>query len=47
MPLLREAIVYCESVKDFISRDIFAHILHSEEEHINWLETELELIQKN
>ena len=46
VPLLREAIVYCESVKDFVSREIFTHILESEEEHIDWLETQLELIDK-
>jgi bacterioferritin len=46
VPLLREAVVYCESVKDFVSRDLFAHILTSEEEHIDWLETQLELIDK-
>jgi len=46
VPLLREAIAYCEKVSDFISREIFAHILESEEEHIDWLETQLELIEK-
>jgi bacterioferritin len=46
IPLLREAIVYCESVKDFVSRDLFTHILDSEEEHVDWLETQLELIEK-
>lgn len=44
--LLKEAIVYCESVQDYISREVFARILESEEEHIDWLETQLELIAK-
>jgi len=43
---LKEAITYCESVKDYVSRDIFADILESEEEHIDWLETQLSLIDK-
>lgn len=46
VPLLREAINYCESVSDFISREIFTKILDSEEDHIDWLETQLELIDK-
>jgi len=46
VPLLKEAVAYCESVSDFISRELFAHILESEEEHIDWLETQLELIGK-
>jgi len=46
IPLLKEAVAYCESVSDFISRELFAHILESEEEHIDWLETQLELIGK-
>lgn len=43
---LREAVTYCESVGDFVSRDLFAGILDSEEEHIDWLETQLELIEQ-
>jgi len=46
VPLLREAIVYCEGIKDFVSRDLFTDILESEEEHIDWIETQLELIEK-
>jgi len=46
VPLLREAIGYCESIKDYVSREIFENILESEEEHIDWLETQLELIEK-
>ncbi len=46
VPLLREAITYCEEVKDYITREIFEQILESEEEHIDWLETQLELIEK-
>jgi bacterioferritin len=46
VPLLKEAVAYCETVSDFISRELFAHILESEEDHIDWLETQLELISK-
>jgi bacterioferritin len=46
MPDLREAIAYCESIKDFVSRDLFDAILDSEEEHVDWLETQLELIDR-
>lgn len=42
---LREGITYCESVKDYTSRDILKNILESEEEHIDWLETQLDLIK--
>ncbi|MBV2208700.1 MAG: bacterioferritin [Thermomonas sp.] len=46
VPLLREAIAYCESIADFGSRKIFADILDSEEEHIDWLETQISLVDR-
>lgn len=46
VPLLREAIEHCEQAKDYVSRELFEHILESEEEHIDWLETQLELIER-
>ncbi len=46
LPVLREAIEYCESAKDFVSRELFESILSSEEEHVDWLETQLSLIGK-
>ena len=45
-PDLREGIAYCESVGDFVSRDLLSGILDSEEDHIDWLETQLGLIDK-
>jgi bacterioferritin len=46
IPPLKEAIAYCEQIKDYISREIFEHILENEEEHVDWLETQFELISK-
>ena len=46
LPDLRAAIAYCEAHKDYVSRDLFDSILKSEEEHVDWLETQLHLIGK-
>ena len=46
MPDLRSGIAYCEQVQDYISRELLEDILESEEEHVDWLETNLELIDK-
>lgn len=40
------AIAYCESVRDYESRNILAHLLEDTEEHIDWIETQLDLIQR-
>jgi bacterioferritin len=46
LPDLKLAIAHCETVKDFISRELFTKILESEEEHIDWLQTQLRLIEQ-
>ncbi|CAI1227403.1 Bacterioferritin [Serratia quinivorans] len=43
---LREAIAYADSIHDYVSRDLMIEILADEEEHIDWLETELDLIDR-
>ncbi len=46
IPDLKAAIVDCEKVADFVTRDLCRSILTSEEEHVDWLETQLELVEK-
>ena len=46
LPALKEGIVHCESVRDFVTRDLFREILASEEEHIDTLETQFEMISR-
>jgi bacterioferritin len=46
LQVLRDAVVHCEGVNDFTSRKLFADILDSEEEHIDWLETQLSLVER-
>ncbi len=46
MPALREGIVYCESVRDFVTRDLFSEILEAEEHHVDFIETQLDLIPR-
>lgn len=46
LPLLREAVAHCEKVADYGSRALFQSILTSEEEHVDWIETQLGLIGK-
>ena len=46
LPDLKDGIEYCESVRDFVSRDLLEDILKSEEEHVDWLETQLSLLEK-
>lgn len=43
-PDLKKAIAFCEQTGDYVSRELFEDILKSEEEHIDWLETQLGLI---
>jgi bacterioferritin len=45
-PDLKAAIAHCEKVGDYVSRELFEHILESEEEHIDFLETQLGLVDK-
>jgi len=46
IPDLRAGITYCEAHKDYVTRDLFDSILVSEEEHVDWLETQISLVEK-
>ena len=46
LPALREGIAYCEGVRDFVTRDLFSDILEGEEHHVDFIETQLDLIPK-
>ena len=46
LPLLKDAIAHCEAVRDFVSRELFAEILDNEEEHVDFLETQFEMIAR-
>jgi bacterioferritin len=46
LPDLKLAISHCETVKDYISRELFTEILESEEEHIDWIQTQMRLIEQ-
>jgi bacterioferritin len=46
MPALRNAIAYCETVRDYVSRELFEDILEGEEEHVDFLETQFDLIKR-
>lgn len=46
IPPLRDGIEHCEKVRDYVSRDLLAKILDNEEEHVEWLETQKEMISQ-
>ena len=46
MPPLRESVAFAESIGDYVSRELFEAILESEEEHVDWLETQIALVEK-
>ena len=46
IPDLKAGIAYCEAHKDFVTRDLFDGILKSEEDHVDWLETQIAVLEK-
>ncbi|MBT2185479.1 bacterioferritin [Sphingobium nicotianae] len=46
IPVLKDAIAHCEIVRDYVSRDLFQHILDNEEEHVDTIETQFEMIER-
>jgi len=46
IPLLRDAMEHCEKVRDYVSRDLFGKILDNEEEHVDYIETQFDLIER-
>ena len=46
VPQLKEAIAHCETVRDYVSRDLFAYILENEEEHVDTIEMQFEMIAR-
>jgi len=46
LPMLKDAIEHCEKVRDYVSRDLFAAILDSEEDHVDMLEQQFDMIER-
>src|SRR6187431_219775 len=46
IPTLRDGIAYCETVRDYVTRDLFLHILDNEEEHVDFLERQFDMIER-